>query len=274
MSARPDAEALLREELTDPGTDDARIPYAAMELTSVVADQTAHEAYLMDLARSAERPVVRVMAAECLGQLVRERRRLTTDRVPLLLCDLLHDDDLVVRDSAAAALEEIRFWLSSKRRQAPVPLDSLPVERRGAYLDVGGARVWIGGPEDPGVRRVRRLLGDGVPLTRGLAVAVTTALATSGTAVPGAVHVHVAGTRGLPWWRWVFDEADVPGLTFRPPGTGRIAAPRVAVRRVKSLLAGAPGERATVLVAVSVGPDRGRDGSPRAPRLPGAPAAA
>lgn len=190
------------------------------------------------------------MAAECLAQLVRERRRLTTDRVPLLLCDLAADDDCVVGAQADAALDDVRHGLAPARRAAPVPLDSLPVEREAAYPRVGeGIGVRIGAPGDVGVTRVRALVGDGTAITRGLVAAVTVALAAP---TASARYVHLAVHR-LPWWRCVSADAGVPGLTFLPPRTGRVAAPRVPRRHVKRLLLERVGAQAEVVVGPAHG---------------------
>lgn len=251
MSINADHEVALYQEVTHPLTSQERIPYAMMELTSVARDQRALERLLVDLAQTSKRPVQRRMAVECLGQLVRERRRLLTDRPALLLCELVRDEDRIVRDNAALSLYEFSYWLSPKRRMADIPIASLISTLDAACLRLGsdpGDLLWLGWSDDPAVARIASLVETGIEMTSGVAGAIVANLNSAGN--PDRSRIRYLHLKGLhyPWWAWVFESAKVEGLSYRSPGVGRVVYPRVSRKHVKNRLGESTGKFAQFAV--------------------------
>ncbi|QHT57710.1 hypothetical protein GXP71_17600 [Cellulomonas sp. H30R-01] len=240
----------LVAEIEDAGTPDAQIPYSMMELTRGAEDQATLESYLLDIAARSPRTLVRSMAVECMGHLVRERRRLTTDRVPLFVCEAHDDSDLITRDNARIALDEIRYWLAPRRRgQVPLPTDSVRARVTQVRLVVAGSAsegLVVGEPDDPSVRRILAVVGPGVVASRGVRQEILAALNLP-RARRGAVFQHVDDPRHVPWYAWAFGPGEAPGAAYVPPRLLRIEGPRVSARGVRSLLETASGARVELM---------------------------
>ncbi|MDC7122603.1 hypothetical protein OMK64_13765 [Cellulomonas fimi] len=236
----------LVAEIENAATPDAQIPYSMMELTNVTGDQRALELFLLDLATDSSRAIVRSMAVECMGHLVRERGRLTTDRVPLLVCEVRDDADEIMRDNARVTFDEIRYWLSPRRRgRIPLPTDSVQTAVAEVRLVVTGDEtggVVVGEPDDPAVWRIADLVGAGVEVSPGFEREVLAALNLP-NGPRGLTYQHINDARHVPWYAWAFGPGGALGAVYVPPRLLRLNRPHVSARRVRTYLREARGAR-------------------------------
>lgn len=228
----------LVREIEDPSTLSARIPYAMMELTAVAPVQIELEATLLRWSSSSQRSVIRAMSAECMGQMVRERRQLVSDAIPLRLCELLSDDDEVVRTNASESMHEVEYWLSRARRGGPpLPTDSIVHGDRAVYLAADGVAhpVAVGHPDDPAVKRLTQIIGECATGSALLAAEILAALNLGRAS--GAGYFHIDDDRHVRWYAWAFEKTESRSSPrFVPPRLVRVPRLRVSARNVKSFL--------------------------------------